>query len=42
MRSDDYSVIGKRVPNVDGWEKVTGGAKYTGDMVLPNMLYGKS
>ncbi|OGO59657.1 MAG: hypothetical protein A2025_00170 [Chloroflexi bacterium RBG_19FT_COMBO_47_15] len=36
-----YSVIGQRVHRVDGPEKVTGSAKYTFDMVLPNMLYGK-
>ena len=36
-----YSVIGKRVHNIDGPEKVTGSAKYTFDIVLPNMLYGK-
>jgi len=36
-----YSVIGQRVHRIDGPEKVTGSAKYTFDMVLPNMLYGK-
>ena len=36
-----YSVIGTRVHNVDGPEKVTGTARYTFDMTLPNMLYGK-
>ncbi|MBL7124819.1 MAG: molybdopterin-dependent oxidoreductase [Dehalococcoidales bacterium] len=36
-----YSVIGKRVHRVDGPEKVTGSAKYTFDIVLHNMLYGK-
>lgn len=36
-----YSVIGQRVWRVDGPEKVTGSAKYTFDLVLPNMLYGK-
>ncbi len=36
-----YSVIGQRVRRVDGPEKVTGSAKYTFDMVLPNMLHGK-
>jgi 4-hydroxybenzoyl-CoA reductase alpha subunit len=36
-----FSVIGQRVHNVDGTEKVTGSAKYTFDVVLPNMLYGK-
>ena len=41
MHNNNHLVIGKRVPNVDGWEKVTGSAKYTVDMVLPNMLYGK-
>jgi len=29
------------VHRVDGTEKVTGTAKYTFDIVLPNMLYGK-
>jgi 4-hydroxybenzoyl-CoA reductase alpha subunit len=37
----EYSVIGKRVHNIDGTEKVTGSGKYTFDVVLPNMLYGK-
>jgi len=37
----NYSVIGHRVHNVDGTEKVTGSGKYTFDVVLPNMLYGK-
>jgi len=36
-----YSVIGTRVRRVDGPDKVTGSAKYTFDMVLPNMLHGK-
>lgn len=36
-----YSVIGTRVHRVDGPEKVTGNAKYTFDLVLPGMLYGK-
>lgn len=38
---EKYSVIGKRVPRVDGVIKVTGVAKYTDDIVLPGMLYGK-
>jgi 4-hydroxybenzoyl-CoA reductase alpha subunit len=37
----EYSVIGKKVRRVDGPEKVTGSAKYTFDINLPNMLYGK-
>lgn len=38
---DNYSVIGKSVPKIDGRVKVTGQAKYTGDLKLPNMLVGK-
>lgn len=37
----DYSVIGKSKPKIDGLEKVTGAAKYCGDLKFPNMLYGK-
>jgi 4-hydroxybenzoyl-CoA reductase subunit alpha len=37
----EFTVIGQRVHNIDGTEKVTGSAKYTFDVVLPNMLYGK-
>ncbi|MBI4334757.1 MAG: molybdopterin-dependent oxidoreductase [Chloroflexi bacterium] len=36
-----YSVIGKRLPNIDGFEKATGSAKYTVDITLPNMLWAK-
>jgi CO/xanthine dehydrogenase Mo-binding subunit len=36
-----YSVIGKRVNMIGGTDKVTGSARYTTDMVLPGMLYGK-
>jgi putative selenate reductase molybdopterin-binding subunit len=36
-----YSVIGKRVPQVDAVEKATGEARYLPDIKLPGMLYGK-
>lgn len=36
-----YSVIGTRVHRVDGTDKVSGRAKYTFDVVLPEMLQGK-
>jgi len=36
-----YSVIGTRVRMIGGTEKVTGDAKYTTDLTLPGMLYGK-
>ena len=37
----EYSVIGKRIPRVDGSVKATGEAKFTVDLSLPSMLYGK-
>lgn len=39
--AEKYSVIGKSVPKLDGRVKVTGQAKYTGDLKFPNMLVGK-
>jgi len=36
-----YSVIGKSVPKIDARDKVTGRAKYTGDLKMPGMLIGK-
>jgi 4-hydroxybenzoyl-CoA reductase subunit alpha len=35
-----YSVVGKRLPKLDGPVKAKGEAQYAGDMVLPNMLHG--
>ena len=32
------NVVGKRGPNIDAVERVTGRAKYTGDIQLPGML----
>ena len=37
----EYSVIGKRLPRVEGIAKATGEAKYTDDIVLPKTLPGK-
>jgi xanthine dehydrogenase molybdenum-binding subunit len=34
-------VIGKRIQCVDGYEKVTGRAKFAADIKLPNMLHAK-
>ncbi len=36
-----YSVLGKRLPRVDGIPKATGEGKYAGDLTLPGMLWGK-
>ena len=35
------NVIGKRGPNIDAVERVTGRAKYTGDIDLPGMLVAR-
>src|ERR1043166_9162786 len=40
-RSTTYSVVGKNARRVDGVEKVTGKAVYTGDIDLPGMAYAK-
>ena len=32
------NVVGKRGPNIDAVERVTGRAKYTGDLSMPGML----
>ena len=37
----EYSIVGKRAPRVDALNKVTGAAIYSGDVILPHMLYGK-
>lgn len=41
MEEHNYSLIGKRVPRVDGKVKVTGTAIFADDLTLPGMLYGK-
>jgi nicotinate dehydrogenase subunit B len=37
----EWIVSGKSIPKVDGTEFVTGGHKYTSDVKLPGMMYGK-
>src|SRR5258706_14208075 len=37
----ELSVVGKPTPRLDGRLKVTGAAKYTSDVRLPGMLYGR-
>jgi CO/xanthine dehydrogenase Mo-binding subunit len=36
-----YKFVGRNVARVDGIDKVTGKAKFTGDLIVPGMLYGK-
>ncbi|MCS7225207.1 MAG: xanthine dehydrogenase family protein molybdopterin-binding subunit [Armatimonadetes bacterium] len=35
-----FKVLGSRVPRTDAYDKVTGRALYTADLVLPGMIYG--
>jgi len=39
--SENYAVIGKSVPRIDVFDKLTGRAKFTGDLKFPNLLVGK-
>ena len=36
-----FSVIGKPLPKIDAWGKVTGETRYADDFFLPRMAYGK-
>src|SRR5450631_2682870 len=39
--TNDFSIIGKSIAMVDAARKTTGSGKYTDDLSLPGMLYGK-
>ena len=41
MNSDNkrYNVIGKSAPRIDGYDKVTGKARYAADIYMDGMLY---
>jgi CO/xanthine dehydrogenase Mo-binding subunit len=41
MAKKELKYVGQSVARVDGLEKVTGKAKFTGDLVIPGMLHGK-
>jgi CO/xanthine dehydrogenase Mo-binding subunit len=41
MAKREFKYVGHNVKRVDGFEKVTGAAKYVGDIAVPGMLYGK-
>jgi 4-hydroxybenzoyl-CoA reductase alpha subunit len=38
---DKFATVGRSFPRVDASDKVTGRAKYTGDLYFSNMLHGK-
>lgn len=40
-KPSEFKIIGKSVTRRDGEEKVTGKAKYTGDIHIPGMMYAK-
>lgn len=40
-KTENYAVVGHRVTRVEGYDKVTGAARYVADIVLPGMLFGK-
>jgi 4-hydroxybenzoyl-CoA reductase alpha subunit len=40
-KQETYSVVGRRVQRVEGFDKVTGEAKYIADIALPGLLIGK-
>ncbi len=41
MAKPEFKYVGRSVPRVDGVEKVTGAAKFVGDLKIPGMLHGK-
>ena len=38
---DRFTVVGRPLPKIDAWAKVTGETKYADDLVLPRMAYAK-
>lgn len=40
LGSKNFKVLNKSVPRIDGFDKVTGRAKYAADLYFSNMLYG--
>jgi CO/xanthine dehydrogenase Mo-binding subunit len=36
----DAHIVGSSVPRKEGWNKITGQARYVDDVVMPGMLYG--
>jgi xanthine dehydrogenase molybdenum-binding subunit len=37
----EFSIVGKRIPRIDAYERVTGQAQYTGDLQVAGMLYAR-
>lgn len=41
MSTPEFTVIGRPLPKIDAWGKVTGETKYADDLILPRMAYAK-
>ncbi|HET7873967.1 MAG TPA: molybdopterin cofactor-binding domain-containing protein, partial [Methylomirabilota bacterium] len=41
MNKAEFTVVGRPLPKVDAWAKVTGETRYADDLVLPRMAFGK-
>ncbi len=41
MKSEPFAVVGRPLPKIDAWAKVTGQARYADDLVLPRMAHGR-
>ena len=41
LSTQEYKVVGTRPIRHDGWDKVTGSARFANDLTLPGMLHGK-
>jgi len=37
----EYAIVGKRTPDIHGAAKATGAARFSGDITLPRMLFGR-
>src|SRR5581483_10040648 len=37
----ELAILGRRLPKVNAWAHLTGGARYADDIQLPRMLYGR-
>jgi 4-hydroxybenzoyl-CoA reductase subunit alpha len=40
-QKSDLTVVGRPLPKIDAWGKVTGETRYADDLVLPRMAFGK-
>ncbi|HEU5320998.1 MAG TPA: molybdopterin cofactor-binding domain-containing protein [Methylomirabilota bacterium] len=41
MTKHEFTVVGRPLPKIDAWAKVTGETRYADDLVLPRMAYGR-